>query len=65
MNGAIGATAHFGGFRVCMLTPPGVARGVFRRMHETVVANAKASPNVCGVRLYVEESNERCTSSVP
>jgi ribosomal protein S18 acetylase RimI-like enzyme len=32
-------------------------RSVFRRMHETVMANAKTSPNVCGVRLYVEESN--------
>jgi len=31
--------------------------GVFRRMHETVMATAKTSPNVCGVRLYVEESN--------
>ncbi|MEO6306648.1 MAG: GNAT family N-acetyltransferase [Nitrospiraceae bacterium] len=30
---------------------------VFRRMHETVMATAKASPNVCGVRLYVEENN--------
>jgi len=30
---------------------------VFRRMHETVMATAKTSPNVCGVRLYVEESN--------
>ncbi len=32
-------------------------RNVFRRMHETVMANAKTSPNICGVRLYVEESN--------
>ena len=32
-------------------------RGIFRRMHETVMATAKTSPNVCGVRLYVEESN--------
>lgn len=32
-------------------------RSVFRRMHETVMATAKRSPNVCGVRLYVEESN--------
>ena len=32
-------------------------RGVFRRMHETVMATAKTSPNVCGVRLYVEKSN--------
>ena len=32
-------------------------QSVFRRMHETVIAAAKASQNVCGVRLYVEESN--------
>jgi ribosomal protein S18 acetylase RimI-like enzyme len=32
-------------------------QSVFRRMHETVMATAKTSPNVCGVRLYVEESN--------
>jgi GNAT superfamily N-acetyltransferase len=32
-------------------------QSIFRRMHETVMATAKTSPNVCGVRLYVEESN--------
>jgi len=32
-------------------------QSVFRRMHETVMATAKTSPNVCGVRLYVEDSN--------
>jgi ribosomal protein S18 acetylase RimI-like enzyme len=32
-------------------------QNVFRRMHETVMATAKASPSVCGVRLYVEENN--------
>jgi ribosomal protein S18 acetylase RimI-like enzyme len=32
-------------------------QSVYRRMHETVMATAKASSNVCGVRLYVEESN--------
>ena len=37
---------------------PGWRRqGVFRRMHENVVAAAKASPNVCGVRLYVDRHN--------
>jgi len=35
-------------------------QSVFRRMHETVMATAKTSPNVCGVRLYVEENN--CTA---
>jgi ribosomal protein S18 acetylase RimI-like enzyme len=33
-------------------------QNVFSRMHEFVLATAKASPNVCGVRLYVEKSND-------
>jgi GNAT superfamily N-acetyltransferase len=32
-------------------------QNVYRRMHETVLATAKSSTNVCGVRLYVEERN--------
>jgi ribosomal protein S18 acetylase RimI-like enzyme len=32
-------------------------QGVFRRMHDTVMATAKADPKVCGVRLYVEKEN--------
>jgi ribosomal protein S18 acetylase RimI-like enzyme len=32
-------------------------QSVFRMMHETVMTIAKTSPNVCGVRLYVEETN--------
>ena len=32
-------------------------RGVFRRMIEEVMASAKAAPEVCGVRLYVEQNN--------
>ncbi len=33
-------------------------QNVFRRMHESVMATAKTSPNVCGVRLYVEKNND-------
>jgi len=33
-------------------------RGVYRHMHESVLAEARAQGNVCGVRLYVEEENE-------
>jgi GNAT superfamily N-acetyltransferase len=33
-------------------------QSIFRRMHETVMATAKTSPNVCGIRLYVKESND-------
>ena len=32
-------------------------QGVYRRMHETVMTTARTSPNVCGVRLYVEAGN--------
>lgn len=32
-------------------------QSVFRLMHETVMTLAKTSPNVCGIRLYVEETN--------
>jgi ribosomal protein S18 acetylase RimI-like enzyme len=32
-------------------------RGVFRRLLEEVMALAKAAPDVCGVRLYVEQEN--------
>jgi len=32
-------------------------KGVFRKMHATVMATAKADPKVCGVRLYVEYDN--------
>ncbi len=32
-------------------------KGVYRRLHETVMATAKTNPNVCGVRLYVEMNN--------
>ena len=32
-------------------------RGVFRRMLEEIMVSAKAAPDVCGVRLYVEQEN--------
>jgi ribosomal protein S18 acetylase RimI-like enzyme len=32
-------------------------QGVFRRMLDTVMASAKTAPDVCGVRLYVEQEN--------
>ena len=32
-------------------------KGIFRKMHATVMATAKADPKVCGVRLYVESDN--------
>ena len=32
-------------------------RGVYRQIHESVVAEARSRPDVCGVRLYVEADN--------
>ena len=32
-------------------------RGVYRVMHEHVVKEAKGDPQVCGIRLYVEQRN--------
>jgi GNAT superfamily N-acetyltransferase len=32
-------------------------RGVFRRLHEFVKAEALRRPHTCGIRLYVEQSN--------
>jgi ribosomal protein S18 acetylase RimI-like enzyme len=33
-------------------------RGVYRRMHESVIEQARARRDVCGVRLYVERDNK-------
>ncbi len=38
-------------------------RGVYRAMHEHIVARAKADPHVCGIRLYVEQQNH-CAQTV-
>lgn len=35
------------------------ARGVFRALYEHVERLARAEPGVCGLRLYVEQHNER------
>ena len=32
-------------------------RGVFKRLHDFVKAQALGRPEVCGIRLYVEQSN--------
>jgi GNAT superfamily N-acetyltransferase len=39
------------------VAPPWRRRGVYRRMHDSIVARAKADPKVCGIRLYVERDN--------
>ena len=33
-------------------------QGVYRRMHDTVVALGRADPKVCGIRLYVAQNNQ-------
>ena len=42
--------------------PPWRRRGVFRHMHKAVIASAHAAPDVCGVRLYVEQDNQTAQS---
>lgn len=37
--------------------PASRRQGVYRRMHDTVVALGKADPTVCGIRLYVARDN--------
>lgn len=32
-------------------------RGIYRRMHETIIVRAKGDPGICGIRLYVEQDN--------
>jgi len=32
-------------------------QGVYRTLHDYIVAKAKADPQVCGIRLYVEQEN--------
>jgi GNAT superfamily N-acetyltransferase len=32
-------------------------QGVYRAMHDHIIAKAKAEPQVCGIRLYVEQEN--------
>ncbi|HXH86786.1 N-acetyltransferase family protein [Petrachloros mirabilis] len=39
------------------VTPPWRRRGIYRMMHDTIIAQAKADPKVCGIRLYVERDN--------
>ena len=40
------------------VAPDRRGQGVFRRLYEHVVPQAEARPDVCGIRIYVEASNE-------
>lgn len=39
--------------------PASRRRGIFRALYEHVEALARSEPGVCGLRLYVEQHNER------
>lgn len=41
------------------VVPERRGQGVFRAMHDHVLAKAKADSQVCGMRLYVERENRR------
>ncbi len=41
------------------VVPERRGQGVFRAMHKHILAMAKADPQVCGMRLYVEQENRR------
>ena len=49
--------ARFWWIQSVYVTPAWRRLGIYRRMHETVVARAKNDPDVCGIRLYVERHN--------
>jgi ribosomal protein S18 acetylase RimI-like enzyme len=44
------------------VTPEWRRCGVYRAMHKHIAARAKADPQVCGIRLYVEQQNQRAQS---
>ncbi|HEX5011576.1 MAG TPA: GNAT family N-acetyltransferase [Planctomycetota bacterium] len=39
------------------VVPEARGRGVYRALHESVLAEARADTQVCGVRLYVDQDN--------
>ena len=41
------------------VAPEARRTGVYRALHEHVVAEARRAGNVCGIRLYTEQSNTR------
>src|SRR5262245_17060001 len=41
------------------VVPSARRQGVFRQLYQDVLARARAHPEVCGLRLYVDHANER------
>ncbi|HET8580305.1 MAG TPA: N-acetyltransferase, partial [Nitrospiraceae bacterium] len=50
--------AQFWWIQSVYVDPARRRKGIYRRMHESVLTQARAQGDVCGVRLYVEEGNE-------
>lgn len=49
--------ANFWWIQSLYVEPKWRRRGVYRRMHEAILTEARSRPDVCGVRLYVEREN--------
>lgn len=45
------------------IAPDDRRRGAFRALYDHVLAEAKNDPQVCGVRLYVEQENDSARST--
>ena len=50
-------SANFWWIQSVYVDPAWRRRGVYRRLHEAVLKEARENPQVCGVRLYVEREN--------
>ena len=51
--------AHFWWLQSLYVLPEHRRKGIFRSLYDHIVATAKASGDVCGIRLYVERTNHR------
>lgn len=49
--------AQFWWIQSVYVDPQWRRRGVYRAMHTATLAAARTRPNVCGIRLYVEQDN--------
>jgi ribosomal protein S18 acetylase RimI-like enzyme len=49
--------AQFWWIQSVYVDPQWRRQGVYRRLHDTIRRTAQSTPGVCGIRLYVEHSN--------